>query len=410
MVGVYAVATLVARVRIGGLGGHLVAGTATGLLVTSLASVTWGRASDEGRSPASRRGSDPSRLPGIDLYRETVTEALDEGGGQLSEHDERLLARMREELGITEREHAILVRTLGTQDGTDDGGFLAAGRTVAGRYRVEENLADGGHGSAYLARDTALDRPVVLKEVHDGDGPTLDLAEEARRLGSAHHPAIVTVHDVLRVGDRVLVVMEHVVGGSLDERLDDRPLDDDAFAKVATDALTALEAVHEEGLVHRDVKPGNLLLTEGGGAKLADFGVSRETGEDTTMGMTASEPVGTLRYMSPEQAKGRRVDARSDLYSLAATLYEAYTGEPYVDVDAGDSLVEVQMKVASLGPFEEDLTGADALEDWFRKALAPRPEDRFASAREMREALADALEGMAASAGFAKRVRDPSPP
>lgn len=109
------------------------------------------------------------------------------------------------------------------------------------------------------------------------------------------------------------------------------------------------------------------------------------------MGLAADEPVGTLHYLSPEQAKGRPVDERSDLFSLAATLFEAYTGDPYIPVDPGESLAEAQMRVASLDGFDADLDAPDALQEWFGKALAPRAEDRFSSAREMREALSDAL-------------------
>jgi hypothetical protein len=387
---VYAFVSIAAEAQLGEISGHIVAVLATALLVVSTVLLSR-RFSLRGQTGFGL-GSGGAYLDreALDVYRETLQEALVASDRSLTDRDERVLGRMRERLGISDREHEMLRHglTAGADAGSDE--LLVPGHTIAGRYRVEEELATGGHGATYVAHDEQLDRPVVLKGLRSTNGD-VELDEEARRLGATSHPTVVTVHDLVEIGDEAVVVMEHVSRGSLADRLEEGPLDLDAFAKIATDALTALEVVHEEGMIHRDVKPGNLLLTEDGGAKLADFGVARATAEETTMGVAASEPVGTLRYMSPEQAKGRPVDERSDLYSLAATLYEAYTDEPYVSVDAGESLVEVQLRVAGLGPFDEEIDAPEALHAWFATALAPRPEDRFASAREMRHALADAL-------------------
>lgn len=389
LVGSYAAISLTAQIQLGGVAGQTVAVLATGVLVLATVSLalTW-RPEEPGWL---RRDGVPYLGRGaVDVYQETLKEALAVGGGRVKEDDEGMLERMRERLGVTDREHAVLLHALESEAGRQEEELLSPGKMVAGRYRVEEELDAGGHGATYVAHDTQLDRTIVLKQLHRSKG-SLDLNEEARRLGSLDHPSIVTVHDVLAVGDRVLLVMEYLPAGSLADRLEAGPLGLDAFETAAKDALGALEVVHAAGMVHRDVKPGNLLLTEEGHVKLTDFGISRVTGDETTMGLDAEEPVGTLRYMSPEQAKGQPVDERSDLFSLAATLYEAYTGDPYITVEPGESMVEVQMRVAGLGPFDEEVDGPEELERWFAKAMAPRPEDRFAGAREMREALDEVL-------------------
>lgn len=396
LVGVYAAASLAAQTQLGTFAGRLTGAVATGALIVVSVHMArrWG---GQGPGPpllGSRRiYLDREKL---DVYQGTLEEALAAGGGRLSARDDAMLSRMRERLGISDREHRVLVQALsGTDGGADE--QLSIGQTVAGRYQVDAELSQGGHGVTFLAHDVQLDRAVVLKALREPVEEEIDLDAEARRLGSLNGGMVVTVYDLVRVGRRVIVVMEYVPGGSLSEAMDDGPIDRGTFEAVATDALAALEIVHGSGMVHRDVKPGNLLLTEDGRAKLADFGIARAVDEQTAAADHAlGAPRGTVRYMSPEQAKGLPVDERSDLFSLAATLYEAYIGEPYVPVEPGESMLEVQMRVAALGPFDREIDGPEALTAWFERALAPRPEDRFESARAMRDALAAAVEGQAA--------------
>jgi serine/threonine-protein kinase len=153
---------------------------------------------------------------------------------------------------------------------------------------------------------------------------------------------------------------------------------------VAADLLDGLGAVHGAGLLHRDVKPSNVLLTKDGRAKLADFGVAHLPGLETTKG--AEHTVGTVRYMSPEQARGKKLDARSDLFSAVATLYEAYTGKPYLEAHPNESAMELQLRAAAQGEFKKPIKPA-ALRGWFGKSLDPEPERRFQSAEEMTRGL-----------------------
>jgi serine/threonine-protein kinase len=157
---------------------------------------------------------------------------------------------------------------------------------------------------------------------------------------------------------------------------------------VAADLLDGLGAVHGAGLLHRDVKPSNVLLTKDGRAKLADFGVAHLPGLETTKGHEV--PVGTVRYMSPEQARGKKLTPPSDLFSAAATLYEAYTGKPYLEAKPNESAMELQLRAAAEGEFKKPIKPA-ALRGWFAKALQSDPTRRFAGAAEMRAALERAL-------------------
>lgn len=263
------------------------------------------------------------------------------------------------------------------------------------RFQVLEHLGSGGSGSVHEVHDTVLDRRVAVKVLEDAssDEAWERLQTEARRVADVRHPRLVDVLDLLRIDGDPHLVMEYAAGGSLADRIDDGSLGDDDFHQVARQALDALEVIHSGDLLHRDLKPSNVLLTGSGDAKLADFGIARCKEDQTALEWHGpGSPKGTVAYMSPEQAKGQPVDERSDLYSLAATLYEAYTGEAYVQVDPAESLVEVQMRVAGLVPFDEEIEASQSLQEWFATALAPRPEDRFPSAREMRQALDEILE------------------
>jgi outer membrane protein assembly factor BamB/predicted Ser/Thr protein kinase len=272
------------------------------------------------------------------------------------------------------------------------------GELVQRRYRVQRRLGEGGLGAAYLCRDQREQRDVVLKTLRSPE-PTPDglamLLKEARALGALRHPNVVALHSVEQAGLEAFVVMEYLEGGSLAERLRRGKLEPEEFVVVASDALAALEAVHAAGIVHRDVKPSNLLLTKDGRLKLADFGIAHIPGFETTMGgvREGSTAIGTIRYMSPEQARGHRVTPQSDLFSLAATLYEAYTGKGYLEPGPGESPIELQMRAAAAGPFDRPLEGPVGLRAWFARALHPEAERRFASAVEMREALERAMSG-----------------
>ncbi|MCA1813761.1 MAG: protein kinase [Halobacteriales archaeon] len=265
-------------------------------------------------------------------------------------------------------------------------GSVAPGALVLGKYRVERELGAGSGGRVFLAQDVRMHRGVVLKTLANRDQAAA--IREARAGAAIDHPNVVRVYDVEDLGREALLVMEFVPGGSLKDRIAaSGPLAPAAFARVGYDLLAGLAAVHATGSVHRDVKPSNVLLTRDGHAKLSDFGIARLPGFEATMGGAA---LGSIQYMAPEQARGKRVTPRSDLYSAGATLYEALTGHALVEPLEGENPVEMQMRVGAGRPFDDPALPA-ALRAWFAKAIAPVPEDRFASAEEMRAALDAAI-------------------
>lgn len=323
-------------------------------------------------------------------YRAALQAELDRGDGDGS----RQLRALRAELGVSEQEHAALVFML-RPGAVAPGGTLQPGRLFLDRYQVLRALGEGSGGATHLCRDQVVDRDVVIKVLRapvQSPEALQQVVREARAIGAIRHPNVVTLHDVLQVGPEVFIVMEHAEGGSLAARLARGRCGDAEFAAIAHGLLHGLEAVHAAGVVHRDVKPSNVLLTADGEPKLADFGVAHIRGFESTAGGTEAEgAVGTVRFMSPEQAKGRRATERSDLFSAGATLYEAYAGKPYLDPRPGETPMELQMRAARAAPFRGAVE-PPALRAWFARALAPEPAARFASAREMREALARALE------------------
>jgi hypothetical protein len=295
------------------------------------------------------------------------------------------LRPLRASLGVSDHEHAILeIASRPLAEAKPPAVRLTAGALFLGRYRVERTLREGGVGVTHLCRDAQLGRQVVVKTLKPGAGDLDALLHEARALGRVVHPRVVTLLEADRVGDEAFLVMEHVPGGSLADRLRSGPLSAAEWERLVDDLLGALHAVHAAGLVHRDVKPSNILLAEGG-AKLADFGIAHIPGFETTAAAVPDEAVaGTIRYMIPKQARGRRVGPASDLYSAAVVLYEARTGRAYLAPEPGESGVELQLRAAAAGPFQAPLEGPPELRAWFERALHPDAAQRFASAEEMR--------------------------
>ncbi|HET6404126.1 MAG TPA: serine/threonine-protein kinase [Candidatus Thermoplasmatota archaeon] len=327
----------------------------------------------------------------LEVYRAALEELVGPDG-RIGAREAAQLERLRGSLGLTERDHALLAFGLA-------GGRLPAraelvpGRLVAGRYRLERPLGDASRARAWAARDERADAVVVVKDV--GEATPGRPPVERAALDAVRHPCVVRVLDALEVDGRQLLVMEHVAGGTLAERLRRGPLARAELARVGADLLDALAAAHANGVLHRDVKPSNVLLTPDGHARLADFGVARVRGLEETLGPDdgwgAPSVVGTPRYMAPEQARGREATRASDLYAAGATLYEAATGSPYLHVIADETREELQQRAARMRPFARRVPGAPELEPLFARALAPEPAERYASATEMRDALLAAL-------------------
>jgi serine/threonine-protein kinase len=262
----------------------------------------------------------------------------------------------------------------------------------AGRYRLERPLGHGGMATVYLARDTELDRPVAVKLLAEslaGDAVFRKrLLREARLAARLSHPNVVSVYDVGETEDgRPYVVMECVDGLTLADVLRERGrLPADEAVGLAVQACRGLAHAHAAGLVHRDVKPQNLLLREDGTLKVADFAIARAA--ETTALTQVGTVLGTAAYLSPEQAAGEEVTPATDVYALGAVLYELLTGRPpYV----ADSLPDLAAKQAegAIEPLAELVPEVPRrVEDAVMRSLARNPAYRPASATALAQELA----------------------
>lgn len=202
-----------------------------------------------------------------------------------------------------------------------------------GPYQILKKLGAGGMGEVFLAYDDRLDRQVAIKRIRSDKGASSERQErfrrEARLAAKLNHPTIVHVYDVLTEGDVNFIVMEHVEGTNLRRLLDDGPLPVGEAAAIGRDVAEGLAEAHDQGIVHRDLKSENVLVTPSGHAKITDFGIAKRLlrGEDEESLTAQGHVLGTYRAMSPEQARGEKVDHRSDLFSLGVLLYEALTGK-----------------------------------------------------------------------------------
>ncbi|MFL5927753.1 MAG: protein kinase domain-containing protein [Gaiellaceae bacterium] len=257
------------------------------------------------------------------------------------------------------------------------------GEVLSGRYELEELVGTGGMSSVYRAHDRLLDRKVALKVLHEQYTADADYVErfrhEARSVASLSHPNIVTVIDRGEHEGRQFIVFEYIPGENLKRLIQRRgPAPVATALELAIQIARGLSFAHQQGLVHRDVKPQNVLLNGDGQAKVTDFGIARSL--DVQHGMTQTGTVlGTSDYIAPEQAQGHRVDEHTDIYSLGVVLYELLTNEvPY----PGENFVAVAMRHINEAPpsirdKRPDVT--PRLEAAVQRAMAKRPEDRFAT-------------------------------
>jgi serine/threonine-protein kinase len=272
------------------------------------------------------------------------------------------------------------------------------GTHIDNRYAVLDVLGEGGMARVYLARDNVLDRDVALKalrEQYAGDEEFVErFRREAKNAAALNHPSIVQVYDQGRAEDGTYyMAMEYVPGGTLKDRIKkEAPLEPGEAAGTASRVADALDVAHGRGIVHRDIKPQNVLLTTSGDAKVADFGIARAASSKT---ITETNLVlGTSAYMSPEQVRGERAGPASDLYSLGVVLYEMLTGEqPY----RADDPIATAMKHLDEPPrHPRDVNPAvpEELDALVAKLLAKRPEDRYASAAQLAADLRRVRDGL----------------
>jgi serine/threonine-protein kinase len=267
------------------------------------------------------------------------------------------------------------------------------GATLLGTYRVEKKLADGGMGSVWLGEDTNLGRPVVVKVPHvrflGEPGFRARFEREISELVRLEHPNIVRILAQGTHEEIPFFVLQYLGGGSLEEQLADAgpgPRGTDAVVSWLRTIASTLDFIHGRGVVHRDVKPENILFDEGGHVFLSDFGVVKALDEDLNV-TAAGTGVGSPKYMAPEQGLGRQVEGTADQYGLATTVYEAIAGRLPFD---GDSALEMLLNKHKVSPapiaeFAPELPAACA--DAVMRGLSADPGERFASCQEFADAF-----------------------
>jgi eukaryotic-like serine/threonine-protein kinase len=261
------------------------------------------------------------------------------------------------------------------------------GTSLGTRYTLTTRIAVGGMGEVWAATDTVLDRTVAVKLLNPGLSQESDFVErfraEARHTAALQHPNIATVFDYGEDDGTAYLVMELVPGQPLSQIIADRaPLSAQETVAILIQAATALAAAHEGGVVHRDVKPANIMVTPDGTAKLTDFGISRAV--DSVPLTQTGQVLGTAQYLSPEQALGQSATAASDIYALGVVGYEMLTGERPFDTG---SVVSTALAHVNQPPPPLPETVPQGLADVISAAMAKAPADRPANAAEMAHAL-----------------------
>ena len=278
--------------------------------------------------------------------------------------------------------------------------------TRLGPYEIQSPLGAGGMGEVYRARDTRLDRAVAIKilpsELSADPERRKRLSREANAVSALSHPNICTLYDVGHQDGIDFLVMEYLEGETLADRLEKGAMRTDEVLRIGMEIAGALSRAHREGIVHRDLKPGNIMLTKSG-AKLLDFGlakVAQPAPLNPSEMPTASKPltaegkiVGTFQYMSPEQVEGKAVDARSDIFSFGAALYEMATGRRAFEGKSQASLAAAILE-REPPPLSQLVPMAPrALDRLVRTCLAKDPDKRWQSAHDLREQLGWIAEG-----------------